>query len=199
MSIPLDRISKEIMKLVDSSPKPQIRLAEYLTATLLRINRFWEVRQQLFSVMKKAENKRETHVIASAIFLWTFEGSYMDTLNTVCALLIANEHDLFDPLRREYVREFEDIEKVDLSTKSKFLGKHGFVDLVRKQDQRLRNDIAHANFEITDSGIVMVNGQVFDIFSRIAELQGFLLQLNKGLFIALAKDSGASSMGEKKG
>jgi hypothetical protein len=68
---------------------------------------------------------------------------------------IDSGHDLFQPIRNDFVNRFGDIDKVDLSIKLKFLEKHGFNLIVDSVDRKLRNDISHLNFRVLADGKIV--------------------------------------------
>lgn len=97
----------------------------------------------LFKLGKRGvKQRKEFSLFSMPVFLWIFEGQYVNRLDLACLILIANGHDLFNPIKRQYVSSLEDIGEVDISTKFKFLERHKLEILIRKQDQRLRNKIA---------------------------------------------------------
>jgi len=116
------------------------------------------------------KDQRDASTVDMASFLWAFEGLYMCRLDAVCSLLIKSGHDLFDPIRRKFASSLEDIQNVDTSTKFKFLEEHEFDFLIKKQEQKLRNKIAHLDFELDDKGRILINGQVVDVRSKEHEL-----------------------------
>jgi hypothetical protein len=118
-------------------------------------------------------NQRETAVAGLLAFLWEFEGSYVTCIDAFCYLLVANGHDLFDVIRRKYVKSLDDIGNVNISTKLQFLEEHNFGIFKRKEDKTLRDKIAHHDFILDDSGKVLINRKVCDVGSRFDELSCF--------------------------
>jgi hypothetical protein len=101
--------------------------------------------------------KEQAIIPLCASFLWLFEGLYVGYIDLFCFLLVAVGHDLFNPIRRQYAHSFQEITTIDLSTKFLFLKEHKFGMLIREQDKKLRNRIAHHDFVIKDGKLIVVN------------------------------------------
>jgi hypothetical protein len=107
-------------------------------------------------------------------YLLLVEGIYSRTLKILLLLLVESHHDLYDPIRNDFVSSSEQIEKIDLSIKLKFLRKHGFGLVVDSVDRKLRNDIAHLNFRVMTDGKIVDkrNGiELTDLGERVLRLR----------------------------
>ena len=124
-------------------------------------------------IIRSSKNKREMTVAGMMAFLWIYEIEYVKCLDAFCYLLIRNGHDLFDLLRKKYVKDLKDIGKVDVYTKLNFLEEHKFGLLRRPIDETLRNKIAHHDFIIDDSGKVLVDNKEIDVGERFNQLFRF--------------------------
>jgi hypothetical protein len=102
------------------------------------------------------QNTREKSLMDLFAYLLLVEGSYSEIVQLISVFLVDSGHDIFDPIRNDFALTYEDIEKIDLSIKLKFLEKHGFGLIVNGVDRKLRNDIAHLNLQ------VLANGRVVD-------------------------------------
>jgi hypothetical protein len=118
-------------------------------------------------------------------FLWEYEGNYVSCIDAFCFLLITNGHDLFDLIRRKYVKSLEEIRNVDVSIKLTFLEEHNFGIFKREKDRMLRNKIAHHDFQLDDSGNVQISDAVVDCGSRFNELSSFNSKVFKTLYSCL--------------
>ena len=128
-------------------------------------------------IIRASNNKRETAVAGMLAFLWVYEVDYVRCIDAFCYLLAANGHDLFNVLRRKYVYGLKDIGIVDVYTKLNFLDEHNFGLLRRKEDEMLRNKIAHHDFIIDDSGKVFIDKKEVDVGSKFNELHSFTYKL----------------------
>lgn len=87
-------------------------------------------------------------------YLTLVEGIFSTRINFLIFILIANGHDLYSSRKRGNAKTLADIEEVNLSSKLKFLGKHGFRNLImNKVNIKLRNSVAHLFYEIDDESI----------------------------------------------
>jgi hypothetical protein len=138
----------------------------------------------LTKFIKKRKDEYEFTLISLICFLWKYEGTYQLCINILCRLLIANDHDLFDSLNKRFVDSINDIIKVDIETKQKFLERHNIELIHMKKFQRLRNQIAHHNYMINDTGKLSLNSCVVDIFSEV----NIFLQYTADLFSIIGKE-----------
>jgi hypothetical protein len=118
-------------------------------------------------------------------FLWEYEGNYVSCIDAFCFLLVINGHDLFDLIRRKYVKSLEEIRNVDVSIKLMFLEEHNFGIFKREKDRILRNKIAHHDFQLDNSGNVSISDAVVDFGPRFNELSSFNSKVFKTLFSCL--------------
>jgi len=118
-------------------------------------------------------------------FLWEYEGNYVSCVDAFCFLLVTNGHDLFDLIRRKYVKSLEEIGNVDIFTKLTFLEEHNFGIFKREKDRVFRNKIAHHDFLLNNSGKVQINNEVVDIGLRFNELSSFNSKVFKTLYSCL--------------
>jgi hypothetical protein len=133
------------------------------------------------------EKKRARAVAGMLAFLWEYEGDYVSCVDAFCFLLITNGHDLFDLIRRRYVKSLEEIGNVDVSIKLTFLEEHNLGIFKRDKDRVLRNKIAHHDFLLNSLGEVQINNEVVDIGLRFNELSSFNSKVFKTLYSCLAE------------
>ena len=82
-------------------------------------------------------------------YLTLVEGLFSTRINFLIFILISNGHDLYSSRKGGYAITLTDIEEVNLGFKLKFLGEHGFSNLIsNKVDIKLRNSVAHLFYEI---------------------------------------------------
>jgi len=166
---------KEIAKQWQSC-KQSIRISEFQRDQLALLFRYREhVRngRALIDVSKNTANLRQKGLVKLAMFLWEYEVSYMYLVNSVCHILILNGHDLFDLFKRKYTISMKEIAEVDSSTKLKFLKEHKFGMIIREQDRKLRNKIAHGGYMLNDDGRLVIEGKDENIGSRLIALLEF--------------------------
>lgn len=124
-----------------------------------------------FNLIRSTNNEREKTAAGLLAFLWVYEVEYGRCIDAFCYLLTENEHDLF--FRQKYVHGLKEIGKVDVYTKLNFLKEHKFELLERKEEEEIRNKIAHHDFVIDNSGKVFIGEKEVDIGSKFNELTRF--------------------------
>lgn len=88
-------------------------------------------------------------------YLWITEGVFSEVIETIAFLLMQKHHDIYDPRNMEYVKNYKELEKIDLFVKLQFLKKHGFDFLCGCIDRNLRNLIAHTDIAVNDDGSIV--------------------------------------------
>jgi hypothetical protein len=99
----------------------------------------------------KTSPKQET-LLTLFLYLSVAEGVFSSTVENIAFLLMQNGHDIYNPENREFAGSFEELDKIDLFIKVKFLEKHGFQFLTTAFDRKFRNCIAHLDFAVDDEG-----------------------------------------------
>lgn len=189
----LEQLKSRIRELHDQlNQLPSTREKKILQEILESTRAFARANENIKVLLKVCKrglsNKREYSLLEMSLFLWAFEGLYGTRLDIVCLLLTASGHDLFNLIKREYASTLEEISEVDMSTKFKFLERHKMKILIRKQDQRLRNRIAHHDFKVDEKGVVSVDGEEVNVYSRLTELQTFVMKFTD-ILVSAAKES----------
>jgi hypothetical protein len=113
-------------------------------------------------------------------FVFVFD-CYVTLLDIVIYLLILDNHDLYDVEKQNYVHTIDDIARISVETKFKFLEEHKLELFVRRPDQELRNKIAHNNFEIIDNknGVVEYKSKKYSVKEQSVDLLSFIVQLGE--------------------
>ena len=93
-------------------------------------------------------------ILSLTTYLFYIEGIYMLSIDVIIYYLIQDCHDIWSEERRIFVDEFEDLNRIPLATKLKFLEKHDYSETAKLCDRKLRNAIAHHEFEIQSDGTV---------------------------------------------
>jgi len=128
-----------------------------------------EVLNEFMTLTENCIDRKLTVAVASTYLLF-FEGCYVADLDEVCLLLIRNGHDLYDLLKRKYVKNLEEIGNIDISTKFRFLEEHGLKDIINEEFRELRNKIAHLDFEALDNGEISIKNNKINVIIKLKEL-----------------------------
>jgi len=93
-------------------------------------------------------------LLSLTTYLFYIEGIYMLSIDVIIYYLIQDCHDIWSEERRIFVETFNDLSRIPLATKLKFLEKHDYNETAKLCDRKLRNAIAHHEFEIQPDGTV---------------------------------------------
>jgi hypothetical protein len=135
---------------------------------------YWKSIFALASSEELKTRPQEKSLLDLFAYLLLVEGIYSRIVRILSLLLVENDHDLYDPIKNEFVSTSKQMEKIDLSIKLKFLRKHGFELVVDSVDRKLRNDIAHLNFRVMTDGKIIDkrNGtELLDLGERVLNLR----------------------------
>lgn len=89
------------------------------------------------------------------LYLVLSEGIFSEIVQVITSMLIENHHDIYDPLRMKFVKKYEELDKVTLFIKLKFVEEHGFKFISDAFDRDLRNCIAHLRYTVKDDGSII--------------------------------------------
>lgn len=121
----------------------------------------------------KFDSQDEVQTLQNALFyLGFFEISVSNILDQLITIFISNNHDFYVFLKKGYAKKFEDIEKALLYEKLDFLKHHGINLPVI--NFRLRNKIAHMDFDILPNSKVLVDGREYDLKLELVVLSCFV-------------------------
>jgi hypothetical protein len=132
----------------------------------------------LSTLFVKRMRERDRTFMKLAIYLFLAEGAYASYMNFLCFMLVSQGHDLYDVFKRRFACSFEEIEDVNLETKEQFLKEHNLGLFKKGLKRKLRNAIAHYDFQIEKNGSTRVRGQLIDINTEIQQLIHFMAFLH---------------------
>ena len=98
---------------------------------------------------------QEKSLLDLFLYLLLVEGVSSKLVQIITFILMENDHDLYDPERREFVKEYNKLDKISLSVKLQFIEKHGFGLLANAVDKELRNCIAHIDLIVNEDGSII--------------------------------------------
>ncbi len=185
---------EEIRKIMDnlfenlkkSENRKSLTNYQSIFSRVIRVGKTMNKIESFFCLADPIENeafesitkKKSTFSILSFVF---FFDCYVTLLDIVIYLLILDNHDLYDVEKQNYVHNIDDIAKVSVETKFKFLEEHKLELFVRRPDQELRNKIAHNNFEIIDNknGVIEYKNKKYSVKEQLVDLLSFIVQLGE--------------------
>lgn len=89
------------------------------------------------------------------LYLVLSEGVFSEVVQAIAFILMENHHDIYYSERTKFVENYEELDKVALFVKLKFIKKHGFKFIADAIDKKLRNSIAHLGFIVNDDGSIV--------------------------------------------
>ena len=107
----------------------------------------------LFDSKNLTEKQRSFSLLF--FYLTLSEGIFSECVQLITFILMENHHDIYDPFRMKFVKDYKGLDKVSLYLKLLFLEKHGFKFITDEFDRELRNCIAHLRFIVEDDGTVV--------------------------------------------
>jgi hypothetical protein len=122
-----------------------------------------------------SEYSKDLVFFETSAFLSLFEIGYLTYVDLICLLLVKNGHDLYN---RGYCKNFDNVGLVGTNAKFAFLEEHGFSVIIRENDRKLRNTIAHLNFTIMDRNNILTKDGNVNMIYRVKDLCGFIVILN---------------------
>jgi hypothetical protein len=150
-----DRLKSEIGSL--STGKIEFKGLQDLFSSLANIQRSFGYVEAVMGIPKQSKallTPKQKSLILLFTYLTFAEGIFSEVIEIIIFFLLQSHHDLYDPRRAEFVKEYKQIEKIDLFIKLKFIENHGFGFLCDSIDRDLRNSIAHLNLIVDDDGCI---------------------------------------------
>jgi hypothetical protein len=128
----------------------------------------------------KAIPRNETETLQKALYyLGFFEIAVTNIIDQLIMIFIANHHDFYVYFNRDYAKKFEDLDNASLAEKLAFLRHHEFnLPIVNK---KLRNSIAHMDFDPLPNGKIKVDNQEYDLTREILLISYFVILFGTAL------------------
>jgi len=145
-------------------------------------SRNWLVAQKLLDHTPWSKISASEDALLKLIYiLFLTEGPLSFYINAYsCGLILEGHHDVWLEDKQRFVSSFKEIVRVPLSTKLKFLERHGFKFFSEVCPKKVRNAIAHWDFNIEPDGTIYIGHQKFTkensakIIHEIVELLGII-------------------------
>jgi len=150
-------LNSDLIALVEKGVKKKaLEAIQHALSDIDRSMNYWREIFYLNFTEEIKQRPREKSLLALFLYLLLVEGIFSRIIQVITFMLMENDHDIYNPRRLEFVKSYEQLEKVDLFVKLQFIKKHGFDLLADSVDANLRNNIAHLNL------IVKADGNIFD-------------------------------------
>ena len=145
-----------------------------------------ETRKSITAILSlirvKGMSEYKKSLVGLASYLFVVEGVFASYMNLVCLMLVYQGHDLYNFFDRDFARSLDEIANVNMQTKELFLKEHGFELFNKGFNRKLRNAIAHCDFEIEEDGTVRAKGDRFHMLHellRLCEFMTLVYQINE--------------------
>jgi len=172
---------KPLMESILSSSEKKNMLQNFLGQSRGRFEKSAQ-RLRLFKEDSKADYGSQLNTLRKAfLFLALFETTVTNIVNCMVFMLMLNGHDIFMPYHRKYAESFDDLDKLFLAEKLDFLNFHGFSFFTEHINRSLRNKIAHMDFDIEGKGVIIWEGQKYNLQTELTKLEAILLLATKAL------------------
>jgi len=133
-------------------------------------------RMKIFKEDSKISGTDEISILRKAfLYLALFETSVTNLVDLVLMIFVANGHDFYIFRNRKYAKKLDDLDDSFLSEKLDFLNHHGLVIFSEHINRKLRNRIAHLDFDIEADGKVSVEQQKYDLQNELVHLEALVL------------------------
>jgi len=121
--------------------------------------------------------KRTRLLVELFYYLGLSEGLLSQLVQSIALILMESGHDIYDPQRMKFVKNYRNLDKVSLFVKLQFIEAHGFKYLTKLYDRKLRNCVAHLRFNLNDDGTITnkITGEKIEekvLLQQIGELTG---------------------------
>lgn len=176
----LEKLKPLVQSILSSSDKSK-ELTDFLKESF---NRFKKSGQRMKHLKEnsKAEYESQLDTLRKAfLYLALFETSVTNILDLIVMLLVLNGHDFFVQYPRKYAKNLDDLDDSNVAEKLDFLNFHGFSILSENINRKLRNKIAHMDFDIEGKGIIRVGEQKYNLQDEIIKLEAVSLLAGKAL------------------
>jgi len=154
------------------------------TGTGVFQNRFKQSarRMRIFKEDAKISGTSEITTLRKAfLYLALFETSVINLIDLVIMLFVANDHDFYVYRNRKYAKKLDDLDDSSLSEKLDFLNHHKLQIFSQHINRKLRNVIAHMDFDIEADERIAHNQQKFNLQHEIILLEAFVLVVGNAL------------------
>jgi hypothetical protein len=127
----------------------------------------------------KRMSKYKKSLVGLAMYLFEVEGCFASYMNLVCLMLVYQGHDLYNFFDRNFARSLDEIASVNMQTKELFLKEHDFELFNEGFNRKLRNAIAHFDFEIAKDGTVRAKGIKYNVEHELQQLTEFMILVHE--------------------
>ena len=134
--------------------KTKTRVQKTLDEAVVGLKRGVKYLDEINKIASEKLTPRQKSLLDLLSYLGVSEGAFSELTQLITFILVENGHDIYDPIRTKFVKNYKGLDKVVLFIKLQFVEEHGFKFITNVFDRELRNCIAHLNFVIKDDGTI---------------------------------------------
>ena len=150
----LEEFNTTIAPLISNLTKESSKTVNEKSAGIARTLHYYRDVLRISS-SKPNLTSRQKSLLELYSYLVVAEGIFSETLQVIAFILLQNHHDIYDAERREFVRNYEELNNLSLREKMQFVEMHGFKFVSGACDRDLRNSIAHLRTIVNEDGSIV--------------------------------------------
>ncbi len=157
---------------------------EQINLTEQRMENFLNIRAlNNESNLDKCNRKQVIAFRLHTLFLTMVEGIFTPDVNFIAFLLILDGNKITVGKNGADITNLRELERISLSRKLEFLGKHGFQEIHDRRNDivELRNAVAHLYYNIQESGTIRCRGIPISE-EKLGELLYFMQQMSASMY-----------------
>ena len=137
-------------------------------------------------------------------YLEMSEGVFSELVQSLAFFLMQNGHDIYDPQRMKFIKEYKELDKIPLFVKLQFIEEHELKFVSDAFDRELRNCIAHLDYIVKDDGDIInkrTGRKIEDLDGKILNLNAMIqimLTIYNEIIIKLTEEVDVAKMQERK-
>lgn len=167
-------LNSKIISLIEGGlGKKALRALSDAYADVNKNMNYWINIWKLANSAQKRPAPQEKSLLDLFLYLLLVEGISSKIVQIIAFMLMENDHDLYDPVKMKFVKEYNDLDKVSLFVKLQFIDKHGFGLLADAVDRELRNCIAHIDIIVNEDGSI-VNKRTHEKIDDLEQRRDYL-------------------------
>ena len=164
--------------------KTKTRVQKTLDETIARLNRGQNYLDEITEILSEKLTPKQKSLLGLFLYLGESEGVFSELIQLITFILVENGHDIYDPIRMKFVKNYKGLDKVVLFIKLQFVEEHGFKFITSVFDRELRNCIAHLNFVIKDDGTIekvsgekLTKEELWEKIGKLAVICGIVIDI----------------------
>lgn len=148
-----------------------------MEASAMLVRTFKDSQETLGLIKGKRITPRQRSLLLLYLYLVESEGRFSRLVQSIVFLLVENRRIVVrNPDTNKIVRSYEELNKVPLGRKLRFIEDHKLKCISNSFDRELRNSIAHVKYIVEDKGTVILTetGKKYETEDILKKLNGLI-------------------------